>query len=245
MTAKGPLINKGVVNLFDAPENGKDSNWVDTDGFNSMDVSDFMSYADSSGAVYGNSFDAAEHDARNVHSHYAGEGARKWANYKFTGAMMIDDIRGSIGVTFYSDYPRSDFYYRIRRYIHPRSDMGYTANFHLAPHPDDGSEDYHLHCSTEDNTATGELVTDLSPLANEWYRFEITTTTHPMFARIQAVIYQESNPDSAGIIDCYDYSPQRLPMGTVGIWYEGNDQWRADFGQKYFKDFQVEFLDTP
>ena len=75
----------------------------------------------------------------------------KTADYRYTGRMYITDSGGGVGVTFYSDYPNTDTYYRLRRF-------GTTGNasFHLNSHGAD---------------VEGTHDTGVIPTINTWYRF--------------------------------------------------------------------------
>ena len=52
--------------------------------------------------------------AINIHSHFIDTTSSGWTAYAFRGRMWISDTRGGIGVTFLSDYPVRDAYYRLR-----------------------------------------------------------------------------------------------------------------------------------
>ena len=64
---------------------------------------------------------------------------------------MITAPDGGIGVTFFSQYPNMDAYYRLKR----EYDSG---EFHIAPHG---------------TNVTGDIVTGVVPSPNIWYWFRI------------------------------------------------------------------------
>lgn len=241
-----PDISSKSYNLFSSPVGEKDSYWFDSASENSLIEIDFMAYRDlSKNSIYGTK-KSLFLDGKNFHSHYLAQQSHSWKNYRFTGAMMADDDDGSLGVTFYSDYLNSDRYYRIRRFNFNDSDKNtFTSQFHFAPHPDDGSMDYQKYCSNSDNSSTGKGTTTLSPVANHWYRFDITVTTYFTHTHIQALLWDEQNPEFKDSIDCYDYSSNRISQGTVGIWALGTNSQFVDPGSKFFKDFNVELNASP
>jgi len=65
--------------------------------------------------------------------------------------MMIADSGGGIGVTFFSENPLADAYYRLRR-------NASKPGFHTAPHG---------------KSVSGDKDTGLTPIANVWDQFRI------------------------------------------------------------------------
>lgn len=194
-----------VVAARDAAE------WLDTGAGNSMrpDDSQFKTLSVGNTSVFGTSS-----EANNIHSHFVNVESSNWKDYTFIGRMMISDPAGGIGVTFLSDYPNSDTYYRIR------SVSGST--FHVAPHPWD------VITITE-----GTTDSNVAPLANKWYRFRIQVEDDQSRTLIRARLWQEGKTEPAKWqINCLDNSPNRLTCGTIGVWSHGP-------GLKYWDDLEA------
>ena len=109
--------------------------------------------------------------ASNIHSHVIAPDAQPFAaepGYLFTGAMRIDSATSGVGVTFFSDYPNTDAYYRLRRYNN-------GGSFRLSPH----------------GTSITSGVTDsgVVPAAGQWYRFEIEVADTGSATTIKAKIW--------------------------------------------------------
>lgn len=140
----------------------------------------------------------------NIHSHYRKNKASRFKNYKYTGRMRILDSDGGIGVTFYSDYPRSDTYYRIRMY---------SGNqfFHVAPHPDNAY------------TLSGTCNSTVSPQVGDWIRFRVVIKNRKSLTRIRAKLWPDgTNTPSSWQIDCSDVGANKLKRGKPGVWSMGN-----------------------
>ncbi|HRX87255.1 MAG TPA: hypothetical protein P5572_19690, partial [Phycisphaerae bacterium] len=185
--------------------------WVDTEADNSMTRSDSLfTVVDSGGDLaFGTSSSSV-----NIHTHYTGDDAANWTNYVLTGRMMLDDYNGGLGVTFFSDYPNSDSYYRLRSGSFPGGEM-----FHIAPHG---------------TTITGDTSTDVRPTPGVWYKFRISVTDTGDATQIYANVWPEGDTEPAGWqVDCYDDSASRLTQGTMGLWSMGS-------GDKYWDDLSVE-----
>ena len=123
--------------------------------------------------------------------------------------------RGGIGVTFFSQYPNTDAYYRLRRY-------GNSA-FHIAPHPN-GTKIY------------GDTNTGVYSLPNVWYWFRIEVEDTGTRTEIRAKVWPENSSEPADWqVDCYDSKSSRLAAGTFGVWSYFS-------GAKYWDDLAVNFL---
>lgn len=240
MTAPPAQADSTQYHLFSAKTGEKDFYWLDTGASNSLEVADFMAYQEAvSEDTYGNDIQSEAILGKNLHSHYLGNQSHRWQNYQLTGKLMIDDARGSVGVTFYSDYPNSDSYYRLRRYIRP--DDASTRFFHLSPHPDLKNESPQLYCQTRDGFPA-QYVTTVDPKANVWYQFRITVRNHDQATEIRVRIWEEGQAEGPELI-CFDNTNKRRSGGTVGIWTLGNEGRLYDYGKKYFNDFVVRPLD--
>ncbi len=159
--------------------------------------------------------------ASNIHSHVVAPDAQPFATepgYAFTGAMRIDSAASGVGVTFFSDYPNTDAYYRLRRFNN-------GGSFRLSPH----------------GTSITSGVTDsgVVPAAGQWYRFEIEVADTGSATTIKAKIWADGAAvPSAWQIDAVDASATRRTSGTIGVWsYLG--------GARHWDDFAVSALSTP
>ncbi|MCF6264732.1 MAG: hypothetical protein L3J24_14255, partial [Xanthomonadales bacterium] len=190
------------------------TDWYDSAANNSMvnDDSLFSIMSIGGQSVFG----TTETSATNIHSHYVGLGNDGWSNYQYTGRLRISGASDTIGLTFFSDYPNSDRYYRLRR-------EGNSA-FYISPH---GTG---IEC-------TGTSNTGVTPAANTWYRFTIQAEDMGDRTAVRAKVWAEGSAEPASWqADCED-TGSRLTMGTIGIWsvIEGNDS-----GNKYWDDLRVE-----
>ena len=188
------------------------SNWTDTGANNSMAEDDrlFKIY-DIDGD---NAFGTTNTSATNIHSHYTGAGSSAWQNYRYSGRMRIGSASDNIGVTFYSDYPNSDRYYRLRR------ESG--TSFYISPH---GTQ-----CS-------GTTDSGVTPGANTWYRFLIEVEGNASATAVRAKVWASDSSEPADWqITCSDASASRLTAGTVGLWGVVGG---SDSGGKYWDDLEV------
>ena len=179
------------------------SDWLDTTANNSMTENDslFKIFDLSGEKVYG-----TNSTLTNIHSHYVGAGSESLTGYEYTGRMMMTSSKSGIGVTFYSQYPARDAYYRLRRYS--------NKDFHLEPHG---------------TTVTGVINTGVVPLPNVWYRFKIQVEdTGGIQTEIHAKVWQEGTGEPAAWqVNAVDASTSRLTTGTFGLWsyYSGSKYW--------------------
>ena len=98
--------------------------WLDTAAENSMAENDSLFEVFDVG---GEKAFGTTSTATNIHSHYVGAGSAGFADYQYSGRMMMASSYSGIGITFFSDYPITDTYYRLR--------SNNNSNFHIAPHP--------------------------------------------------------------------------------------------------------------
>ncbi len=219
----------GVADCHDAPAGmplssfqayacgDEPDDWYDTAANNSMAQQDGLFQVLCLGAerAFGTTSTAT-----NIHAHYVGAGAAQWSTYTYTGRMRLADTRAGIGVTFFSDYPNSDAYYRIRR-----GDWSGGRAFMLGRHPDDVTG------------LAGTLSTAVTPAADAWYRFRIEVEDTGPRTEIRAKFWAEGAAEpSDWQIDAYDASSQRLRAGTVGVWSMAHDA-------KYWDDLRVQVAD--
>ena len=124
---------------------------------------------------------------------------------------MKTDSGSGIGVTFFSQYPLADAYYRLRRYESKPA-------FHLAAHG---------------TSVSGDLNTGVIPVANVWYWFKIQVEDTDTRTEIRAKVWSENDSEPIDwLIDAFDDSPNRLAAGTIGLWSMG-------LGNKYWDDIAV------
>ena len=201
---------------FEAYNDGDDpANWMDTAANNSMaENGTLFEIFDLSGdKVFGTTSTQT-----NIHSHYTGSGIDTLSAYEYSGRLMMTSSSGDIGVTFFSQYPNTDAYYRLRQY-------GNSA-FHIAPHPH----------GTEIN---GDSVTGVVPSANVWYWFRVLVEDTGSRTEIRAKVWPENSVEPAvWQLDCYDNSASRLRAGTIGVWSMGS-------GSKYWDNLTVTPLGPP
>jgi hypothetical protein len=147
----------------------------------------------------------------NIHSHHSGPGIDTLSAYEYSGRMMMTASNGGIGVTFFSQYPNTDAYYRLKR----EYDNGV---FHIAPHG---------------TNVTGDSATGVVPSPNVWYWFRIMVEDTGSRTEIRAKVWPENSAEPASWqVDCYDNSVSRLTAGTIGVWSYLS-------GSKYWDDLTV------
>ena len=194
------------------------ADWLDTAEGNSLSEDDslFKILSLDGQRVFG----TTQTRTTNIHSHYVGAGSDSWSNYQYSGRMRISAASDTIGITFLSDYPNSDSYYRLRREK--------NTSFYLSPH---GTG---IGCS-------GTTDSRVTPTANTWYRFSIQAEDLGDRTAIRGKIWAEGSTEPAAWqIDCEDTGTRRN-MGTVGVWGVVSG---SDAGAKYWGDLRVEALGT-
>lgn len=146
-------------------------------------------------------------EAVNIHSHFVRSGARRLRNYVYKGQMRVNEEDAGIGVTFYSNYPKSDTYYRLRRYN--------GGSFTIVPH------------ATE--ITQGETDTGVTPEVDAWYNFKISVNTSRKHTKIRAKVWRagEKQPRLWQVV-CIDSSETRIKRGAPGLWSmaDGTKSWR-------------------
>jgi len=194
---------------FEAYNDGDDPvDWLDTAANNSMseDNSLFQVVDIGDEKVF-----STASTLTNIHSHYTGSGSTVFSDYEYTGRMMMTGSSGAIGVTFLSQYPVRDAYYRLRRYS--------SNSFHIAPH---GT-----------SITGGTTDTGVVPPANDWYRFRIWVQDTGTRTEIRAKVWPDGGAEPANWqVDAYDDSITRLTSGTFGVWSYSS-------GEKYWDDLMV------
>jgi len=173
---------------FEGYATGDDpAGWTDTKAGNSLDIDDLLfKIAEDSG----NKVLAVKNTGINVHSHYE---QIFTLPFNFTGKMKRNS--GGMGITFLSDYPNSDKYYRLRS-------QGSDA-FHIAPHPNSAVE------------MIGQTTSGVIPITGQRYNFKIEVLEA---GKIKAKVWPENqNEPAAWQIDCTVSNPV-LTQGKIGAW---------------------------
>jgi uncharacterized repeat protein (TIGR02543 family) len=193
---------------FEAYTDGEDPvDWMDTAANNSMSEDDnlFQVVNIEGGKVFGTASTLT-----NIHSHYTGPGSTVFSDYEYTGRMMMTASNGGIGVTFLSQYPVTDAYYRLRRYS--------SNSFHISPHG---------------TSIFGVTDTGVVPIANNWYRFRVRVQDTGIRTEILAKVWLDGDVEPIDWqVDAYDDSITRLTSGTFGTWSYAS-------GSKYWDDLMV------
>ncbi|MCD4766401.1 MAG: hypothetical protein K8R34_07810, partial [Methanosarcinales archaeon] len=210
-TVTATFTESGVIyteDFEDYPAGADPVDWLDTAADNSMleDDSLFKIFDLSGNKVFGTTSILA-----NIHSHYIGAVIDTLSSYEYTGRMRMTTAGSGIGVTFFSEYPQADAYYRLRRHM--------DNSFHIAPH---GT-----------SITGGTTDTGVVPLSNVWYRFRIQVEDTGTRTEIRARVWQDGTSEpSVWQADAYDDSATRLISGTIGVW-------SFTSGSKYWDDLTV------
>ena len=209
-------LNGLLFNFNDYVAGENPNNWIDTNS-NAMTQNDSLFViSDINGEkVLG----TTSINDTNIHSHYVDD-LEQWSDYRYTGRMKITGATDSIGVTFYSDYPNTDTYYRLR------SEAG--GSFYISPH---GSG---IEC-------TGNINTGVYPIADKWFEFKIEVESLASETNIKANVWEEgTNEPTNWQVDCVD-TDTRITAGSIGLWsvIQGKD-----VGNKYWDDLKVVSLNA-
>ena len=196
------------------PSGGEPANWQDTAAGNSMETDPDLFRVRRLG---GDPLLATDSELVNIHSHYHEAGNDHWSSFEYRGWMMLTDESGGVGVTFFSQYPRADVYYRLRAYE--------QRTFQLVPHP---------HHTLK--PANGTVDTGVIPEPGAWYQFRIEATDTGIRNEVRAKIWREGTSEPhAWQASAYDDRVDRPIGGTVGVWSMGS-------GSKYWDDLKVTVL---
>ncbi len=197
---------------FEGLSDGSDPvDWFDTGANNSLSQNDGLFKVQTSG---GDKVLGTTSTQTNIHSHYVGDGSENWTAYEFTGRMRATSSTGGVGVTFFSGFPNSDSYYRLREWG--------GGTFHISPH------------GTDLTGGTSDSGVSLS--AGTWFNFRVELEDTGSRTEIRAKVWAEgSNEPNNWQINCYDDNGTRATRGTVGVWAMGA-------GDKQWDDFGATFL---
>ena len=148
-------------------------------------------------------------EATNIHNHFKRDGASRLRNYVYSGQMWVDESGGGIGVTLYSNYPREDAYYRLRRTP--------NSSFEMTLHPDERS------------FSEGDTQLDVTPEPGKWYKFKIWAKTQRNLTKVRSKVWEAGTKapklwQSIVIDDGAD----RRKKGAPGVWSMGTGlkRWR-------------------
>ena len=120
--ASAPVsTNDTETHTFNYATGTDPAGWLDTGAKNSMmeDDSLFKTYDVGGQIAFGTTSTLSD-----IHSHFVDADYNATVGFVFTGRMRMNNSRSGIGVTFLSDYPNSDSYYRLRRYSRQRLSPG-------------------------------------------------------------------------------------------------------------------------
>jgi len=145
---------------------------------------------------------------------YQDEGSSEWANYEYSGKMMLTDAEGGIGVDFLvQDNKGKEIFYRVSR-------VGETSEFTLRGHG--------LVVEYDET-----VDTRLRPKPWKWYRFRIRVEEEEGQTRIRGKIWEEYTPEpEKWKVEFLDKSPGRNARGSIGLEATGR-------GEKFFDDLLV------
>jgi len=197
-------------------------NWLDTGAGNSMEEDDglFQVFDLSGEKVLGTTSSEP-----NIHSHYLGIETDGLSSYEFSGRLMRTTTNGSIGVTFFSQYPTTDAYYRLRI-------IG-TDSFQLSAHG---------------TTVQGDSIdTGVIATPNVWYEFAIAVEDSGTQTEIRAKVWQEGTAEPLNWqIIAFDDSPDRLTAGKVGVWsyLAGGRYWDDLTVNQLLPDYTLDLLEV-
>lgn len=199
--------NLSYVEDFESYAVGKNPvDWMDTGSSSSMTEKDslFKVY-DVRGKVFG-----TVSTSPNIHSHYTAVSYDASIGFVYSGRMRMSSSKSGIGITFLSQYPVSDTYYRLHRHG--------SNSLHISPHG---------------TTVAGDINSGVTPKANTWYWFKIQVLDTGSRTEIKAKIWADGKAEPSGWqIDAWDTSATRLSNGTIGVWSSSS-------GKKYWDDLAV------
>jgi hypothetical protein len=183
--------------------------WLDTGAYSSLNERNglFEIFGVGSNKIFGTTSTLS-----NIHSHYIGPNFGGLTSFEYTGRMVTTNTSGGMGVTFLSQYPFADAYYRLRSFN--------KSSFHISPH-------------LQGVTVSGITDSKVIPKANEWYQFRIKAQVKSSRTEILAKVWpQNASEPSSWQINAYDASPNRLVDGTFGLWSHGT-------GSKFWDDLEL------
>jgi len=150
----------------------------------------------------------------NIYSVYRGSGSPVWANYEYTGRIMLTDDRGGIGVVFLAHYCEGkDCFYRLKR-------CGRGGEFAVSGF-------------RTGITGGPQANTNVEPEPRVWYRFKVQVEDADGRTQIKAKVWKDGNAEPRKWqAECCDAGRSRSVKGSVGVW-------ACSEGEKYFDDLLV------
>lgn len=153
---------------------------------------------------------------KNIYSCCEPTGSSTWADYEYSGRMMLTDAGGGIGVIFLGSRGRGERFYGLRR--NGQGDTLFVSG------------------SGTKIIGKGQTDTELSPETKFWYRFKVEAEDSGDRTQIRAKVWKEGSPEPVSWqIACFDEGPRRNVRGFVGVWASSK-------GEKYFDDLSVKLL---
>ena len=208
--------NAPFVQGFEGLVSGSDPvGWLDTGAGNSLVEDDSLFSVMTAG---GSQVLGTNSSGSNIHSHYLPETVSATDGFVLSGRMRMTDAKSGVGVTFLSDYPASDTYYRLRRF------SGEGGTFRLSPHG---------------TSVSGTTNSGVVPAANMWYEFEIEVSDTGSATEIRARVWESGTlKPLVWQIDAVDASRNALTSGPIGVWAHAG-------GSKYWDDLAVSAAPVP
>ena len=152
----------------------------------------------------GNMVYAAAASSAEIYSHLDAAGAGSWSSYEFTGRLESDALAGAIGVTVLSQYPESQFFYRLSS----------AAGGAFALDKRGGAAAL---------TCAGSASTGVSAAAGQWLRFALTATRFADRNRVRATVWPDGTEQpSTPQVDCWDAASESESSGRIGLYSLGS-----------------------
>lgn len=169
------------------------ASWISTKQGNSMEVDETLFSWDGE-ALRSNSVKT------NTHSHIS---SLSLESFEYVVRIFIPNDFTGAGITFHSNYPASDTYYRIRGYP--------GGTFGIEPHPDETRGDHDFGIAIP-------VCSGVSVLQGTfWVRAQVLVLEGK--TQIRAKIWEESKKEPGNWqIDVFDTSETRLREGKFGVW---------------------------
>ena len=168
--------------------------WLDTKAGNSMEedatLFDVVSF-DGADVIR-----AASHGT-NIHSHFMGANVAA-ASCEYSG-RMYSGVTPNMGVTFASDYPNKDAYYRLRVY----NGGNFELNFH----------------GKSKKSPVGNLDSGVASETNTWFRFRVRWESRAEATYIRAKVWNAAASEpNHWQIHAEDFDSKRYSGCRVGLW---------------------------
>jgi len=147
---------------------------------------------------------AAAASSAEIHSHLDAAGAGSWSSYKLSGRLESDALVGGIGVTVLSQYPESQFYYRLSR-------------------AGDGAFGLDKRGGSSGLRCAGTASTGVTSAAGQWLRFAVLATRFADRNRLRASVWPDGSlQPAAWQVDCWDAAGESEASGRIGVYSLGS-----------------------